>query len=459
MSQTLNSADYDSTLANPTPSDAALLSEYSDTRNPALFSELARRYTGSVYGTCLRITASVHDAEEITQDCFFELAKQAAQIHTSVAGWLHRMATNRSLNRIRSKKRRQKHEVASDTEVSVAVGRQDADPTWSDLSPILDEVIDSLPNELREAVVQHYLNGDSQSLIAEQLNVNQSTVSRRINQGLETLRDQLQKRGVTLGVSALLTLLSQNSAAAATGSAQLIGSVSKIGLLSVGGKVAMTASAKIGGMVKLAALFAAPAIAHLVAGGLFSFLIGLATVMYLLLYKPNWWIQSIVAFGGRADFLSDFDPFRRWTWTTLPPHARRYMRNGFWLGGFLLIAAIAVLTSDSRDWLSLATYPLIFGVIRLASSFRILLHLYKNPSAVVAEEVKPHEPTTILDVLQSIGFAIAMLLMGTLFALMALSGFEPLYNFFFTALLGIRTVSSLWEAAYKYGKYSAERAL
>ena len=53
-----------------------------------------------------------------------------------------------------------------------------ADPTWSDVAPILDEVIDSLPEELRHAVVQHYLNGESQSAIAKQLDLNQSSVSR-----------------------------------------------------------------------------------------------------------------------------------------------------------------------------------------------------------------------------------------------------------------------------------------
>ena len=85
----LEFASCESTLPILEQSDAVLLSQYAQTRNPSLFSELARRYTGSVYGTCLRITASVHDAEEVTQDCFFELPKQATSIHTSVACLLY----------------------------------------------------------------------------------------------------------------------------------------------------------------------------------------------------------------------------------------------------------------------------------------------------------------------------------------------------------------------------------
>ena len=73
----------------------ALLHHYARSQEPAAFVELSRRYAGVVYGTCLRITANVHDAEELTQDCFFELARRAATIRSSVGGWLHSLATHR----------------------------------------------------------------------------------------------------------------------------------------------------------------------------------------------------------------------------------------------------------------------------------------------------------------------------------------------------------------------------
>ena len=55
-------------------SDSLLLSRYARQPSPDTFLELVRRHTGIVYGTCLRITANVHDAEELTQECFFDLA-------------------------------------------------------------------------------------------------------------------------------------------------------------------------------------------------------------------------------------------------------------------------------------------------------------------------------------------------------------------------------------------------
>ena len=76
--------------------DIALLHQYARSQEPAAFVELSRRHAGVVYGTCLRITANVQDAEELTQDCFFELARRAATIRSSVGGWLHSLATHRA---------------------------------------------------------------------------------------------------------------------------------------------------------------------------------------------------------------------------------------------------------------------------------------------------------------------------------------------------------------------------
>ena len=75
------------------PDDAALLDRYAETRDAEAFATLVRRYAGLVYGTCLRITANAHDAEDAAQECFMDLARQTASISTSLPGWLHTTAT------------------------------------------------------------------------------------------------------------------------------------------------------------------------------------------------------------------------------------------------------------------------------------------------------------------------------------------------------------------------------
>ena len=450
----LEFASCESTLPILEQSDAVLLSQYAQTRNPSLFSELARRYTGSVYGTCLRITASVHDAEEVTQDCFFELAKQATSIHTSVAGWLHRMATNRSLNLIRSKKRRQKHEVAADTEVSAATSPEVTDPTWSDVAPILDEVINSLPEQLREPVVQHYLNGDSQSHIASQLDLNQSTVSRRINQGLEMLRSQLQKRGVTLGLSSLLLLMSQNSAQA---SPQLVGSVSKIGLLAGGGKaIGSTAITKLVAWMKLSALFSAPVFMQVALGGWSILTTGLM-FLYIVVYKPDWFIQQIVAFGGRVEDFTDFPVLERWTWKTPPLNARRVMRQGFAVSFVcLLMASLFLFTDSSVMRIAGAAGPLVMGLWRFAISIRIKRRLSQIPSSTVEEPKEEFDPITLVDLFQVVGVLISMLVYAAWSVFMA-AATQQHFFFWFSVLMCLGIPWGLYELVYKYTIYLKDR--
>lgn len=458
MLQAIAISGRESNLPNLEQSDAVLLSEYASTRNPTLFSELARRYTGSVYGTCLRITSSVHDAEEVTQDCFFELAKQATSIHTSVAGWLHRMATNRSLNLIRSKKRRVKHEVAVDTEVTVATSREVTDPTWSDLAPILDEVIDALPEELREPVVQHYLNGDSQSQIAEQLDLNQSTVSRRIQQALETLRSQLQQRGVTLGLSSLLMLMSENSAEA---SPQLVHSVSKIGLLGVGGKaVGSTATTLLISWIKLSALLATPALLQIVIGG-WSALVSILMLLYITIYKPDWFIQHIVGLGGRAEYFTDFPVFERWTWETPPPHARRVMKQGFMLSVVCLLVASLFLFTDLIDHTVMrfagAAGPLALGLWRFAVSVRLMKRLPRNQSSTNEDPAEEFDPITLVDLAQVIGCVISMLLFAAWSVVMG-AATELNFFFWYAVLMGFGVAWGLYEFVFKYGLYTVAQA-
>ena len=42
--------------------DHTLLHQYAQSREPAAFAELSRRYGGMVYATCLRITSNAQDA-------------------------------------------------------------------------------------------------------------------------------------------------------------------------------------------------------------------------------------------------------------------------------------------------------------------------------------------------------------------------------------------------------------
>src|SRR5262249_19627586 len=155
--------------------------------------ELVRRYTPMVFSVAKRVTRDVSAAEDVTQECFFELAQKAARVHgASLAGWLYRTALNRSIDVRRKEDRRRGREAGAG---GLGTGGPEIS-AWMELEPIVDEAIASLPEELRLPLVQHYLAGQSQADLAMTMGVTQPTISRRLDAAVTMLRQKLRSSGI-----------------------------------------------------------------------------------------------------------------------------------------------------------------------------------------------------------------------------------------------------------------------
>ena len=62
------------------------------------FTSIVRIHSEMVFGACRRVLRNDADAEEITQECFWKLARESRPVERSLAGWLHTVATRMSLN-------------------------------------------------------------------------------------------------------------------------------------------------------------------------------------------------------------------------------------------------------------------------------------------------------------------------------------------------------------------------
>jgi RNA polymerase sigma factor (sigma-70 family) len=221
--------------------DSALLQRYAKTQDPHAFTELVNRYAGLVHGTCLRITANPHDAEDVTQQCFMELAKRSGSITSSLSGWLHSLAASRSKNAIRGAVRRKLHEEAAID----GIEPQQKDATWEDIAPLVDEALGELPADLSAPLVLHYLEGRTQSEIAKELGMNQSTVSRHLKSGVCELRNRLKKSGAIVSVAMLATMLSTSVSSAAP--AAVVTALGKMAMAGVGAGVGKGAAGTVAG--------------------------------------------------------------------------------------------------------------------------------------------------------------------------------------------------------------------
>ncbi len=230
--------------------DVALLQRYSRTRDADAFAAVVKNYASLVYATCLRITGNPHDAEDVTQECFLHLARQADRVTSSVAGYLHALATSRSLNALRNAATRRQHEGQA-----VPSRLANAEPSWKELAPHVDAAIAALHDDLRLPLVAHYFEGRTQGDIAADLQVNQATVSRRLNAAIEELRVQLATTA-HLGVAPiLLTSLLRNLAPTFTPApVSLVSALTKIALAGPAPSVAAGTTAFLTAHAKLVAI-------------------------------------------------------------------------------------------------------------------------------------------------------------------------------------------------------------
>lgn len=204
-------------------SDTALLERWISARDAEAFAQLVDRHAGMVLWTCRRVLGNVADAEETTQDCFLQVSQAQRTIAPSLGGWLHRVATNRALDRLRSDSARAAREknYAADQPAS-------EEPVWNDIQPHVDAIIAELPDELQTPLVLHFFEGQTHREVAKTLGLSRSAVTGRIQRAIGEIREQLVARNITLGVAALAALFVAFEAHAAA--ASVVSSLKKIGL-------------------------------------------------------------------------------------------------------------------------------------------------------------------------------------------------------------------------------------
>jgi RNA polymerase sigma-70 factor (ECF subfamily) len=194
--------------------DAALVSEVAAGSEDAL-GLLYDRYVDAVYAAASRLTTDRQIAEEVVQETFLALWNRAELFNPAVgslAAWLHTIARNRTVDRLRSAGRRpnlvpfsatggedEQDGAALDRLVAAGtiVGGAGIGPgpegelAATELRDVIRDALDELPDVERTAIVLAYREELSQSEIAERLGWPLGTVKTRTRRALLRLRGAL----------------------------------------------------------------------------------------------------------------------------------------------------------------------------------------------------------------------------------------------------------------------------
>ncbi len=199
--------------------DLMLLHEYATRDSEAAFAELVSRRVGFVYSAALRQVRDPHLAEEITQAVFIILAQKAGRISnkTILAGWLFKTTRYAAIAQTRDRAKRSLRRATIEKEFQMRSEIQSAatDEIWYQISPLLDEALESLGEKDRQAVLLRFFENKSLAEVGSHLGTGEDTARKRVSRALEKLLRYFNKRGVSLTTAMIAGAMAANSVQAA----------------------------------------------------------------------------------------------------------------------------------------------------------------------------------------------------------------------------------------------------
>ncbi len=189
-------AAFTSTGAREVSPDATLLSRLLQ-KDVSAFEQLYDRHSRLVYGLVLRILQQASTSEEVVQDVFLQLWRNADQYDSSrgpFVPWLCTMARSRALDQLRLKSERQRRREDQPVEMQPVVVAPDYEKALDEKrrAERVRALMASLTPKQKKAIELAYFEGLSHSEIAAALKEPLGTVKSWIRNGLLRLKEGLQ---------------------------------------------------------------------------------------------------------------------------------------------------------------------------------------------------------------------------------------------------------------------------
>ena len=158
------------------------------------FARLFDRHSPVVLGLLVRILGSRAEAEEVLQEVFLQVWRQAGRYEpgrSTPRGWILVLARSRALDVVRSREARRRRETESSDPTTHAVPLGTARIEAGEDEERVQSALGLLPAEQRRCIELAFFEGLTQSQIARRLEAPLGTVKSRIHLGMHKLREAL----------------------------------------------------------------------------------------------------------------------------------------------------------------------------------------------------------------------------------------------------------------------------
>ena len=176
-------------LAADTAADELRWVRMAQAADPFAFEKLYRANVDRVYGLCLRMTGNRSEAEDCTQDAFIQAWNKLDKFRgdSAFGTWLHRVAVNVVLGRMR-KSRREQDRIRAVSDVAPVRETIADDGELRDL----EHAINELPSGARHVFVLHAVYGYSHGETGDMLGIAEGTSKAQLSRARRLLVQQLE---------------------------------------------------------------------------------------------------------------------------------------------------------------------------------------------------------------------------------------------------------------------------
>ncbi len=184
----------DVTTAPDRRADDAALLERIRAHDERALEALYQRYSGPVYSLAYQVTGAERFAQDVVQETFVALWKDAARFDPSrgaLSSWLFSLARHKAIDLVRREANVRRHTADVDLELEEA-GDNVAQEAWLRVRrDAVRAAITRLPDAQRTAVELAFFAGLTHVEVAEKLGIPLGTAKTRIRTALLRLRDIL----------------------------------------------------------------------------------------------------------------------------------------------------------------------------------------------------------------------------------------------------------------------------